>query len=112
MRIGTVIQPDAWYTVKEAHTLIYEGKLGRTTLYKLINGGKLPSYKVGGKVLLRGSDLLAFQAQSQVQQFRQHFDTPAPHEEVGCVGMVEGVGCLRLFDSGPRTHQRQALAPA
>ena len=45
-----------YLTVKEA---LYElsNKIGRTTLYKLMDNGALPKYKLGGRVFLAKADI-------------------------------------------------------
>jgi len=50
---------DKWLTIKEA-VLFFGGKVSARLLYRLTREGKLPSVKLGGKVLIPLDGLEAF----------------------------------------------------
>jgi excisionase family DNA binding protein len=45
------------YSINEACSAL---GLGRTKLYELVSDGKIPTRRVGGRVIIAGADLVAF----------------------------------------------------
>jgi hypothetical protein len=77
-----MIDPSGWYTVSEAKNLLFGGKLSLRAVYHLLSSRQIPHHKAGGKILLLGSDMIAFMAGSKVQPPAADEKSPPVKEEV------------------------------